>query len=137
MSSVVLLGLLLTATACGGATEPQRTLVGSWFLSSFSDHGVVGTTTGTMTFADDGTFTTRGSVTYPGEPTDSLTLAGAYVLGAGAATVTLTTGGISGVWDLTWSGTGVTLTLQGAMPTNEIVLLAAPTLAAGRAAARR
>lgn len=60
------------------------------------------------------------AVTYPGEPTDSLTFAGTYE--ANAQTVTLTIGSTTGTWSLTWQDDSVILTLQGPQPTNVIVL---------------
>lgn len=122
ISAVLILvaAILPAATACGDGTSPSRTLVATWDLVSFSDHGVVGTTTGTMTFRSNGTLEVIGTVTYPGEPTDSLTFAGTYQ--ANARTVTLTIGSTTGTWSLTWQDDSVILTLQGPQPTNVIVL---------------
>jgi hypothetical protein len=73
-----------------------------------------------MEFQPGGTFKVLGTVTYPGEPTDSLKLEGTWTVAPGR--VTLTTGGESGVWDMTWQGQELTLTLEGPLPTNVIVL---------------
>lgn len=111
---------LATATACGDGTSPSRSLVATWDLVSFSDHGTVGVTTGTMTFRPNGTVEVIGTVTYLGEPTDSLTFAGTYE--ANAQTITLTIGSATDTWSLTWQDDSVILTLQGPQPTNVIVL---------------
>jgi hypothetical protein len=64
-------------------------MAGAWDLIGYSDHGVSGVTTGSATFLHDGTFFILGTVTYPGEPTDSLDISGTYQVIA--ATLTLTT----------------------------------------------
>lgn len=114
------LALLAGSAACGDGAGPSRWLIGTWELASYSDHRVLGVTTGTMVFQSDGSFEVRGTVTYPGEPTDSLTAAGTWELALGQ--VTLTTGGDSAVWGMAWLGEELTLALQGPLPTNVIVL---------------
>lgn len=116
----IALALLAGTPGCDDGAGPSRSLIGNWELASFSDHGVVGVTTGTMEFQPSGTFEVLGTVTYPGEPMDSLKLEGTWALAPGR--VTLTTGGESGVWDMTWHGQELTLTLEGPLPTNVIVL---------------
>lgn len=114
---------LVTAVAFAlgcGATAPQQSIVGDWALLSFTDHGVVGTTTGTVTFNDDGTWGAIGTVTYPGEPEDSIAVSGTYRVNGND--LTLTTGGSSAVWTMTWDTDRVTLTLQGSDPANVMVL---------------
>jgi hypothetical protein len=116
----LLLGLIAVGLGCGDSTSPAPSLVGGWELVSFTDHGVVGTTTGTMTFDLNGTWAMVGTVTYPGEPIDSLRASGTYT--AMGNTVVLTAGPDTGTWSLAWSDSTVTLTLQGPLPTNVIVL---------------
>jgi hypothetical protein len=100
------------AVACGDAAEPQATLVGSWELIAFTDDGVRGAGSGTVTFNADGTWTTAATVTYPGEPPDSIVAGGTWT--ASATQAVLTTGDASGTWALAWSNAynNVTLTLQ-------------------------
>jgi hypothetical protein len=96
----IALALLAGAIACGDGTGPSRSVGGTWELVSFIDHGVVGVTTGTMVFETSGRFEVLGTVTYPGEPTDSLNVTGTWLLALGR--VTLTSGGTSGDWGLRW-----------------------------------
>ena len=84
------LGLIAASIACGDNASPTRSLLGDWELVSFTDHGVMGITTGTMTFNLDGTWEMIGTVTYPGEPIDSLRTGGTYI--ATTHTVALTSG---------------------------------------------
>lgn len=106
--------------ACGG-TGLAPSLVGSWTLAGYTDHGVAGVTTGSMDFRADGTFRTLGTVTYPGEPLDSLDVRGAYVL-HGEAAVTLIVGTDTSTWTIAWGAGSATLTLQEAPPQSVIAL---------------
>jgi len=114
------LTLLAGSGACGDGSGPSHSLIGNWQLASYNDHGVLGVTTGTMVFQSDGSFEVRGTVTYPGEPTDSLNVVGTWTLAL--SQVTLTTGGESADWSMVWQGEELTLTLEGPLPTNVIVL---------------
>lgn len=111
---------LALLVGCSNSHTPTPSLIGSWELLGYADHGVEGATTGTATFHQDGTFEVLGSVTYPGEPTDSLEVAGTYLVGSG--TVTLTVGPDTSVWNLNWTGSEYILTLQGAAPATRITL---------------
>lgn len=104
-----LAAVALLPLACGG-TAPEQSILGVWALESFTDNGVVGATTGTVTFNDDGTWSVVGTVTYPGEPTDSLVVNGTYSLAGDK--LTLTIGDTTGVWAITWGSLHVTLVLQ-------------------------
>lgn len=117
-----ILALCLAALAACGSTEPSApSLVGTWNLVSFSDSGTVGATTGTMTFAANGTWSVLGTVTYPGEPLDSLVASGLWVQNGYAVTLS---GASSGTWDLAFSGTQVVLT--GRPPIFTAITLARP-----------
>jgi hypothetical protein len=116
----LVLSLLAGSADCGDGSGPSRSLVGTWELASYTDHGVPGVTTGTIGFQSDGSFEVRGTVTYPGEPTDSLNVVGTWTLTLGH--ITLTTGGESAVWRMVWQDVKLTLTLQRPLPTNVIVL---------------
>ena len=120
MRSFRLLLLVLAGLACGDGTGPVPGLEGVWLLAEYVDAGTVGTTTGTMTFRADGSFATLGTVTYPGEPEDSLTTTGTW--SQQGATVTLTAGGASGNWGITGGELRVTLRLLGQVPVTRIVL---------------
>jgi hypothetical protein len=114
--------LLCTLNSCGSdkLTRPPQTLEGTWDLIGFSDHGVSGVTTGSATFLHDGTFVILGTVTFPGETTDSLNVSGTYhVVGA---TVTLTTPEGTGTWSIAFSGDQVVLTSAGGNPPTTMTL---------------
>lgn len=118
-----LLGAALAATlllACSDNNAPTPSIVGTWALLGFTDHGIAGATTGTATFRPDDSFEVIGTVTYPGEPTDALHVAGTYT--TRGTTISLTTAEGSGDWDMLWTGSQFILTLQGPPPTNRIVL---------------
>ena len=95
-------------------------MAGAWDLIGYSDHGVSGVTTGSATFLHDGTFFILGTVTYPGEPTDSLDISGTYQVIA--ATLTLTTPDGTGTWSIAFSGDQVVLTLVGSDPPTRMIL---------------
>jgi hypothetical protein len=117
---VALAFVILAAIGCGQQDRPTPSLVDTWSLLSFTDHGVKGVTSGTATFRDDGTYEIIAAVTFPGEPTDSFDVSGTYTLQS--STVFLTAGGQSGTWSLLWTGTRYLLTLQGPLPTNQLEL---------------
>ena len=96
--------VLLFSLSCDGedSTRPSPELDGTWDLIHYIDHGVSGVTTGSITFRDDGTFIILGTVTYPGEPVDSLDVSGTYLAVAG--TVMLTTPDGTGAWSMDFSG---------------------------------
>jgi hypothetical protein len=117
----VLLGLLFMVSCDSeDSASPSRTLEGTWDLVGYIDHGVSGATTGTGTFRHDSTFVILGTVTYPGEPVDSLDVSGTYQVVA--MTVTLTTPEGTGAWSMVFSGDRVVLTLVGADPPTRIRL---------------
>ena len=122
-SALMIAALLLCAlNSCGSdrSTRPSHTMAGAWDLIGYSDHGVSGVTTGSATFLHDGTFFILGTVTYPGEPTDSLDISGTYqVIGA---TLTLTTPAGTGTWSIAFSGDQVVLTLVGSDPPTRMIL---------------
>lgn len=114
--------VLLALSSCGdhGTSVTPRTLVGQWDLVGFSDHGVSGVTTGTASFLDNGTFSILGTVTYPGEPTDTLEVYGSYEVNENIVTLTTTAG--SGDWAMTFSGDQVVLTRLGVDPASTMTL---------------
>jgi hypothetical protein len=122
--SALLIGLLalLAFSSCGdhGTTIIPRTLQGLWDLVGYSDHGVSGVTTGTADFLDNGTFSILGTVTFPGEPTDTLEVYGTYDVNANIVTLTTTEG--SGDWSMAFSGDKVVLTLLGSDPATRMTL---------------
>jgi len=91
--------LAVSLAACGDDTTTGDQLVGTWALAAYDDHGTVGVTTGTWTFLSDATFTVLGSITYPGEPTDSLDVIGTW-MEQGEAAVAMTVEGETTVWDV-------------------------------------
>jgi hypothetical protein len=117
--AVVSLGVL-TALACSSTTAPSSSLVGSWELIGYSDGTVAESTTGTAVFRPDGSFTITGSITYPGEPTEPIDVAGTY--SQQGSVVRLTTGAGDGMWQVAFAGADVTLTLQGQSPATFIRL---------------
>lgn len=114
--------LLCIFNSCGSdkPTRPHQTLEGTWDLIGFSDHGVSGVTTGSATFLPDGTFGILGTVTYPGETTDSLNTAGTYHVVGAAVTLTTTEG--TGTWSLAFSEDQVVLTSADGDPPSTMTL---------------
>ncbi len=118
---IVALALLVLASCGGdGSILMPRTLEGTWDLVGYSDHGVSGVTTGTCSFLDNGTFSIVGTVTFPGEPTDTVEMYGTYEVDANI--VTLTTTERSGDWSMAFSGDKVVLTLLGSDPATTMTL---------------
>lgn len=119
---LISVAVLLFVVSCDSedSTRPSPTLEGTWDLVGYTDHGVAGVTTGTSTFRHDSTFVILGTVTYPGEPVDSLDVSGTYQVVA--MTVTLTTPDGTGPWSLAFSGDRVVLTRIGADPPTRIKL---------------
>lgn len=115
---------VLALSACENQDHSTPSLVDTWSLLSFTDHGVRGVTTGTATFRPDSTFEIVAAVTFPEEPTDSFDITGTYVLQH--STVFLAAGGQSGAWSLLWTGRRYLLTLQGPLPTNQLELAPLP-----------
>ncbi len=124
MRSALLTGVLglLILSSCGdhGTTVIPRTLGGSWDLVGYSDHGVSGATTGIASFENNSTFSILGTVTYPGEPTDTLEVYGTYEVNENIVTLTTTEG--SGDWAMAFSGDRVVLTLLGSDPATSMTL---------------
>jgi hypothetical protein len=117
---VALVAGLLGAACATGSTAPGPSLVGTWDLIGFTDMGAAAVTTGTWEFRADGTFSVNGTITFPGEPTESLVTAGTY--SRSGNTVVLTIGAQTGNWTLTESGNEVTLTENEPPPANTITL---------------
>ncbi len=125
-AAALVLGLL---AACSDSTAPSPSIVDTWALLSFTDHGIVGVTTGTATFFPNDTFAIVGTVTYPGEPIDSLNVVGSYLVTG--TVLSITAGPDSGDWDMRWTGQRYVLTLRGPRPTNRITLGRLPQVASG------
>ena len=100
--------------------QPAPTLEGTWSLIGYSDHGVAATASGTATFGPDGNFTITGTLTFPGEPTDTLDVSGSWSMSG--STVTLTTDDGTGEWAVGFSGAEATLTRAGPDPATVIRL---------------
>jgi len=101
-------------------TDPNDLIQGTWNLVGYTDNGVSGVTTGTAVFSGDGTFSMQGTVTYPGEPADTIDVTGTYT--AYKLGVTLTTDDGAGNWSTTYSGDELTLRLIGSDPPTAIAL---------------
>jgi hypothetical protein len=110
----------LGAACSNDSTAPSTSLIGTWDLIGFTDMGVSAVTTGTCEFRAAGTFDINGTITFPGEPTESLVIGGSYV--QSGTTVVLTIGAETGSWTLTSSGNEVTLTENEPPPANTITL---------------
>ena len=113
--------LALALAACNNdQTAPSVSLVGGWDFVGFTDGGVAAVTTGTWTFAIDSSVTVDGTVTFPGEPTDSLDVAGTYL--QNGTTVQLIIGTGSGDWTITSNGDQIVLTEIEPPPANTVTL---------------
>lgn len=112
--------LLLWLAACSDSAAPTIALVGAWDLIGFTDGGVPATTTGTWSFETDSSFSVSGTVSFPGEPTDSLVIAGTYVQHGNS--VQLTIGAQTGAWTVTGHSGEVVLTEVEPPPANTIAL---------------
>jgi len=119
--------VIVAFVAAGCGTEsaaPSPSLVGTWDFISFTDMGVAAVTTGTWVFRADQTLSVNGTITFPGEPTDSLVMDGTYVQSGNR--VTLTIAAETGTWTLTASSNEVTLTQGEPPPANTVTLRHAP-----------
>lgn len=95
--------LLLAIVACGDTVTLGDRLLGTWALASFEDRGIVGVTTGSWTFSESAVFSALGTITYPGEPTDSLDVVGTWREYSESA-IELTVAGDVSVWSVALSG---------------------------------
>lgn len=116
--AVLLVGLFVL-DGCGD-DDPGATLLGTWDLIAYSEHGVAATVSGSAVFGGGGEFTITGEITYPGEPLDTLRVSGTWSMQGDRAT--LTTSEDTGEWVVTFTGEEATLTLAGPAPTNVIQL---------------
>jgi hypothetical protein len=113
--------LALAGAACvNDGTAPGISLVGAWDFIGFTDAGVAAVTTGTWTFAIDSSVTVNGTVTFPGEPTDSLVVAGTYSQNGNTVQLIIGTG--SGDWTITSNGDQIVLTEIEPPPANTVTL---------------
>ncbi len=122
-STTLIVAVLVAAlSSCGtdDSTGPSRGLEGVWNLLGYTNHGVSGITTGSATFGHDGAFVIEGTVTYPGEPTDTLDVSGTYRIEGG--NVVLTTPTEAGSWSVSFLGDRAVLSLVGAVPPTTITL---------------
>jgi hypothetical protein len=111
----------MLAVACGDSTGVDPfSLVGTWDYIGFTDDGVAAQTTGTWVFEADGTFTVKGTVTFPGEPTDDISNSGTFEQNGTA--VVLILGSDRSDWTLSASGDVATLTEDEPPPANTITL---------------
>lgn len=105
--AAALVAALLGTDGCD-STKPSPSLVGTWDLVSVTDSGTVGAGTGTIVFDAGGTFVVVGTVTYPGEPTDSLVVSGTW--SQSGNTLTWAIGSTVSTFQLAFSGAEVTIT---------------------------
>jgi hypothetical protein len=113
--------LLAIALLAGcGDDDPARTLLGTWDLVGFTEHGVETTVTGSASFGEGGDFEFAGEVTFPGEPADEIGMSGAWRQIGDRLTLTTLTD--SEEWIVRFAGDEATLTLVGDEPTNVITL---------------
>jgi hypothetical protein len=129
----VLLGVAMGA--CGDTVTIGEQLLGTWNLAAFDDHGTVGTTTGTWTFREDGLFWARGTVTFPDEPTDSLSVDGTWQEFSTSA-IELTVGADVSIWAVRVAGDSAVLSLTDQEGTVRITLTRSASLAVVATASR-
>jgi hypothetical protein len=126
-SSAVLIVVLMLALSACGSDDPVRpsqtqdhTLVGTWDLIGYSDHGVAGETTGSAIFGSDGTFVIDGTVTYPGETTDAIYASGTYQVMGSTLVLNVLDGTSS--WDIEYFGDLAILIHVGSVPATTMTL---------------
>jgi hypothetical protein len=112
--------LLLAGSSCSEPAEPQISLIGLWDLVAFTDAGVAATAAGTAAFGSNGTFSVEGTITFPGEPTDSVSVSGTYRQTGNV--VRLTAQQESNDWRIQRNGDQVILTEDEPPPANSITL---------------
>ena len=112
--------LVFVATAAVGSATLDHSLIGSWDLIGFSDGGVDAVTTGSAIFGEDGTFTIAGTITFPGEPTDNVSVTGTYEQTGDS--VVLIIGQSPSTWALLFSDSDVVLTEVEPPPANTLTL---------------
>jgi hypothetical protein len=113
--------LLLVLAACESGTDPVSSIQGAWDMVAFRSDGVdASAITGTMVFAANGTVTVNGSITFPGEPADTIADVGTW--SQAGTTLTMTLGGDTGTWQLTFTGDRVVLQLQGDASASRLTL---------------
>ncbi|MDH4349836.1 MAG: hypothetical protein OEW56_01645 [Gemmatimonadota bacterium] len=112
--------------ACSSTTSVGEMLLGTWSIAGFDDHGTPGVTTGTWIFRADGTFDALGTITYPGEPTDSLRVSGTW-LERSETLVDLTVAGETTVWEVSVSANAALLIFRDDDGAVRITLEKAPT----------
>ena len=116
-----LLPVILLAFTVACPTDNVPTLAGTWHMVAYRADGVDAVITGTITFHDNGTVSTLGEVTFPGEPADSLTDSGTW--DQQGATLHLAIGGDTGTWALDFDGDAVVvLQLQGDASASRLTL---------------
>lgn len=112
--------LAFTCAGCSDGSGPHVSLVGDWDFVGFTDAGVEAATTGTWTFEANGSLSVRGTVTFPGEPTDSIVASGSY--SQQGSRVQLTIAADTGSWAIADAGDVVVLTEIEPPPANVIRL---------------
>lgn len=115
-----LLPVALIAVTVACPTEHVPSIEGTWIMVAYRSDGVDAVISGSMTFLANGTVTTLGQVTFPGEPADSLTDSGTW--DQQGATLHLTIGGDTGTWALDFDENTVVLQLQGDASASRLTL---------------
>lgn len=116
-------GFLLPVLLCACGDDPLGsgfTLLGEWDLVGFSDAGVPAATSGSAIFRSDGTFSIAGTVTFPGEPPDPVSIEGTYE--ESETDVRFVVGFETSTWTLDVAGVEVTLTEVEPPPRNTLTL---------------
>ena len=109
-----------TCAGCDDGTGPQVSLVGDWDFIGYTDAGTEAVATGTWTFEPTNSFSVRGTVTFPGEPTDSVVASGTY--SQQGPHVQLTIGAVTGSWTIAGTTSQIVLTEIQPAPANTITL---------------
>lgn len=121
MSPFVLwIALAFGAIATVDAAVLDHSLIGSWDLIGFSDGGVGAVTTGTAVFGADHTFSVVGTITFPSEPTDSISVSGTYEQTGDSVVITIEQ--TPSTWTLLFTDPNVVITEVEPPPANTITL---------------
>ena len=116
--------LLAAALGCRPLDGPDLSLVGTWAVLGFVDHGVAADVEGSALFTAYGAYTFDISrVEFPGEPPDAFVVSGTYQMSGDRVTLSGSSGGVV-TYGLLADGDRVIMTSVGRESVTRITLRA-------------